>query len=121
GGGAASVGYHVRHLIGSLDRLFTYARGEALNDAQREALRQEAVVPDPPPDGAALAAELRAAAERAIDQLRATDPATLLDPRGVGRKQIPTTVLGLLAHAGEHSARHAGQAITTAKIIRGRS
>lgn len=117
-GGAASVAYHVRHLIGSLDRLFTYARGEALSDAQRDALKQESVTPDPLPDAAALAAELRAAADRAIDQLRATDPARLLDARGVGRKQIPTTVLGLLAHGGEHSARHAGQAITTAKITR---
>ena len=116
-GGAASIGYHVRHLIGSLDRLFTYARGEALGDAQRDALKAESVTPDPLPDAAALATELREAADRAIDQLRATDPARLLDARGVGRKQIPTTVLGLLAHGGEHSARHAGQAITTARLL----
>src|ERR1041385_573160 len=38
-GGAASIGFHVRHLGGALDRLFTYARGEQLSEAQRMALK----------------------------------------------------------------------------------
>ena len=115
--GAASVGYHVRHLSGALDRLFTYARGETLNGAQRDALAREAQAGEPPADSATLVAELRQATSQALDQLRNTDERTLLEPRGVGRKQIPTTVLGLLAHGGEHAARHAGQAITMARLV----
>lgn len=118
-GGAPSVGYHVRHLIGALDRLFTYARGEALSEPQRAVLSAESGDPDPPPDGNALADDIARAAARAIDQLRATDAAALLDPRGVGRQQAPSTVLGLLFHGAEHAARHAGQAITTSRIVRG--
>ena len=116
--GAVSVGYHVRHLAGALDRLFTYARGETLNGAQRDALAREAQSGEPDEDAATLVAELRRAASQALEQLRNTDERTLLEPRGVGRKQIPTTVLGLLAHGGEHAARHAGQAITTARLVR---
>ena len=76
--------------------------------------------PGTPPAGAPeLLAELGAAIERALDQIRATPEATLLDPRGIGRQQIPTTVIGLVFHAAEHAARHAGQALTTARIVRG--
>jgi hypothetical protein len=117
-GGAASVGYHVRHLAGALDRLFTYARGEALNDAQRGALAREGQAGASAADGPALIAEMQAAIAMGLDQLRRTDEGTLLDPRSVGRKQIPTTVLGLLVHGGEHAARHAGQAVTTARLVR---
>ena len=117
--GVASVSYHVRHAIGSLDRLFTYARGEGLSSEQRKALLLETAAED----GALTAVELLAsfdeAIERALRQLRATDPATLLENRGVGRAQLPSTVLGLLFHGGEHSVRHAGQTVTTAKLVRG--
>jgi hypothetical protein len=94
--GATSIDYHLRHAAGSVDRLFTYARGEALS---REQL----------------------SAERALAQLRATDPATLLEPRDVGRARLPSTVLGLLFHAAEHTQRHVGQLTTTARIVRGRA
>lgn len=115
--GAASVGFHVRHAAGSLDRLFTYARGEQLSTAQRGQLAGEAV-PDPAPDIAeTLLREFSTAVERALEQLRTTHEATLLDPRGVGRAQLPTTVLGLLFHAAEHTQRHVGQMVTTAKIV----
>jgi len=116
-GGAASIGYHVRHLGGALDRLFTYARGESLSDAQKAALRAEGEAGDPP---AALADLVRVTGDqiaRALDQLRQTSPDRLLEFRGIGRAQLPSNVLGLLFHAAEHSTRHAGQAITTAKIL----
>lgn len=117
-GGAASIGFHVRHAAGSLDRLFTYARGERLSADQRAALAAE-IHPDLAPNaGARLAAAFEEAVERALAQLRATDPARLLDARGVGRAQLPSTVLGLLFHAAEHTQRHAGQAATTAKLAR---
>jgi uncharacterized damage-inducible protein DinB len=113
--GAASIGFHVRHAMGSLDRLFTYARGAMLSEAQRRALAQESEA------NSDLAAEdLRAAfdgaVERALDQLRSTDAATVADVRYVGRAQLPSTVLGLLFHAAEHTQRHVGQAITTRKL-----
>jgi uncharacterized damage-inducible protein DinB len=114
--GAGSVGFHVRHAAGSLDRLFTYARGETLSATQRAALETEN---DPDlSSGAAirLLAGFDAAVEAALAQLRATDEAILLQPRGVGRAQLPSTVFGLLFHAAEHTQRHAGQAVTTIKI-----
>ena len=115
-GGAASAGFHTLHLAGSLDRLFTYARGEQLDDAQRAALAAEK---SPPRASAAeLVRHVHATIDRALDQLRATDEATLLDAREVGRLKLPSNVLGLLFHAAEHTQRHAGQVITTAKIVR---
>jgi uncharacterized damage-inducible protein DinB len=115
-GGAASAGFHLRHLAGSLDRLTTYARGESLSEAQFAALRSEqepgAAVDD-------LLAHVRATLGRALDQLRATPDASLDEPRAVGRGRLPSSVRGLLYHAGEHTARHTGQVITTAKIVRG--
>jgi len=118
-GGAASAGYHVRHAIGSLDRLFTYARGEQLSMAQQRALATEGKSEEHVGIQGSLVADFDAAVERALDQLRATDPATLLEPREVGRARLPSTVLGLLFHAAEHTQRHVGQLVTTAKIVRG--
>jgi hypothetical protein len=118
-GGAASVAYHVVHAAGSLDRLLTYARGEALDDAQLAALVAERAVEATPVDGARLLAHFDAAVERALAQLRATDERTLTEPRLVGRGRLPSTVVGLLVHAAEHTQRHAGQAMTTARVVRG--
>jgi uncharacterized damage-inducible protein DinB len=115
--GLASVGFHVGHVAGVLDRLFAYARGERLNDAQRAALAAEGVPGDPPRDAATLLAALGTAVEEALDRLRATDPATLADPRGIGRRALPTTVGGLLFHAAEHAQRHVGQALVTARVV----
>jgi uncharacterized damage-inducible protein DinB len=115
--GAASVGFHARHAAGSLDRLFTYARGEPLSAAQRAALAEEAD-PDRTPTGAAvLIAAFDEAVERALGQLRTTGETTLLDARGVGRAQLPSSVLGLLFHAAEHTQRHLGQLVTTTKMV----
>lgn len=102
-----------------LDRLLTYARGEMLSDEQLQALRGEGEPGDPPVDAGPLVAAAVAAIDRAIEQVRATSDASLLEPRAVGRKRLPSTVLGLLYHAAEHVTRHVGQVITTAKVVRG--
>ena len=116
-GGAASIAFHVSHTGGALDRLFTYARGEALSDAQRAAARWEGQPGDSPSTLAALVAGVNATIARAFDQLRATRAGSLLEERKVGRAGLPSNVIGLLFHAAEHSTRHVGQAITTAKIL----
>ena len=116
-GGAASVGFHARHAAGSLDRLFTYARGEQLNSAQKAAQAGEGQPDLRAQMVAGLLAEFDAAVERALAQLRDTDEATLTEARGVGRAGLPSTVLGLLFHAAEHTQRHMGQLMTTAKIV----
>ncbi|HET6579209.1 MAG TPA: DinB family protein [Gemmatimonadales bacterium] len=115
-GGAASAGFHLRHLAGSLDRLLTYARGERLTPEQLAALRLEG---EPGATIAELAAGADAAIDRALEQLRRTPPDSLGEIRPVGRAALPATALGLLAHAAEHTARHTGQLITTLKIVRG--
>ncbi|HXW04927.1 MAG TPA: DinB family protein [Vicinamibacterales bacterium] len=118
-GGAASVGYHVRHLAGSTDRLFTYARGERLSEDQKRQLSEE---PSPSrEEPAALLHRVRGVIERGIAQIRATPAESLTDARTVGRAALPTNVLGLIFHAAEHSQRHAGQIVTTARIVRGLS
>jgi uncharacterized damage-inducible protein DinB len=115
-GGAASIGFHLMHLSGSTDRLLTYARGELLTDAQKAAFKAEST--PPPADAASLLADLRRSFDAALAELRATPPSSIHDARAVGRAALPTTVLGLLFHAAEHSQRHAGQVVTTARIVR---
>jgi len=117
-GGAASLGFHVRHLAGSTDRLLAYARGASLNDAQRAAFLAETSGADRP-SAPELIAGWRSAVDAALAQLAATPEASLTDARTVGRAQLPSTVLGLLFHAAEHASRHTGQVVTTAKIVRG--
>ena len=118
-GGAASIGFHVRHLGGALDRLLTYARGEVLSDAQRAAARAEGEPGRPAAALQEVAAGTCAAIERALDQLRSTSADDLPVPRKVGRAGLPSTTLGLIFHAAEHCTRHAGQALSTAKILGG--
>jgi len=117
-GGAASIGFHVRHTGGALDRLFTYARGETLSDAQKAALREEEAPGDPAAELSVVVAGVGSIIDRALEQLAATPKDALLDDRKLGRAGLPTTVLGLLFHAAEHSTRHVGQAITTARIVK---
>ena len=114
--GRASVGFHLQHLAGVLDRLLTYARGEALSDGQLAALQAEGER-RPALTVSGLARAFEAAVDRALDQVRGTDPATLLDARAVGRDRVPSTVLGLLVHAAEHTQRHAGQLLVTASVV----
>ena len=113
---AASIGFHMLHAIGSLDRLFTYARGLGLSEAQRRALAHESH-PNTDRTAGDLIASFETAVERALDQLRATDEATLTAERHVGRLRLPSTVIGLLFHAAEHTQRHIGQALTTSRMM----
>jgi hypothetical protein len=116
-GGVASVGFHLQHLTGVLDRLFTYARGEALDEGQLQALAMEGR-PDTPLRSTDLVARFHSQVDRALEQLRAIDERTLTDYRSVGRAQLPSTVLGLLVHAAEHTQRHVGQLLVTVRVQR---
>jgi hypothetical protein len=118
-GGAGSVGFHLRHVTGSIDRLLAYAHRRALTPEQFATLREEAVPGDPPAEAAALVDEARVAIKRAIAEIKATPVSTLPETRAIGRAALPTTLFGLLFHIGEHTARHAGQIVTLAKVVRG--
>ena len=115
--GVASAGFHLRHLAGVLDRLFTYARGEALSQRQLAYLAEEG---NPQEDitVAFLLDVLDAQLAKSLDQLRATDPQTLTQTRAVGRLQLPSTVMGLLFHAAEHTMRHTGQLLVTVGVLK---
>ena len=113
----ASCAFHVRHITGVIDRLFTYARGAALSPEQFAAIRLEGgqlAAADVAPVLAALDERV----EAAIAELRTVDPRTLADFRGVGRAQLPSTVIGCFVHGAEHSMRHVGQLSVTARIVR---
>jgi uncharacterized damage-inducible protein DinB len=114
-GGAASIGFHLRHIAGSTDRLLTYARGSPLSDAQRAALADE-TKPDQStlPELLALA---QAAIERALAELRTVQPDKLFEERLVGRARLASSVFGLLYHIAEHTVRHTGQTIATCKAV----
>lgn len=116
-GGAASVGFHVRHAMGSLDRLLTYARAEQLSGEQLEILASEGLRDKGPATAAELIAAFRESIDRAMHQVRGTSEADLLSPREVGRAKLPSNVLGLLFHAAEHTQRHMGQMSSTLKIV----
>ena len=117
-GGAASVGFHLRHMAGSLDRLLAYARGEPLSPEQRADLVKEG---DAAPEVSAreLVLRLREVVGDALEQLATTTEDELEIDRPVGRAGFPSSVRGLLHHAGQHVARHAGQVSTTVKVLRG--
>ena len=112
--GIAPLAFHIRHIARSMDRLLTYAEGRRLTEEQIAALKGEL-------DGGAkkdeLFAELGAAFEKSVERIRALDATRLSDTREVGRQRRPTTVGGLLVHLAEHTQRHVGQAVTTAKIV----
>ncbi len=114
--GTAPVAFHIRHIARSVDRLLTYAEGRNLNKSQLAALRSEL---DPGAKRDELFAELAAALTDGAARVRALATANLEEPRTVGKKQLPTTVGGLLVHVADHTQRHVGQAITTAKIVAG--
>lgn len=118
-GGAAAIGFHLHHLPGSLERLLTYSRGEPLSAEQMARLASERTVHEDRPGLDALLTRLTGEIERALDYLRTVPAEALLQKREVGRKKLPSTTLGLVFHAAEHSSRHAGQIVTLAKIVRG--
>ena len=118
-GGAASVGYHLRHLAGSTSRLIAYAQGRKLTADELASIRTEAEPGDPAATPEQLLAQMRESINAAIEVVKRTPQESLLDARSVGRAALPSNVLGLLAHASEHAQRHAGQVVTTAKIVVG--
>jgi uncharacterized damage-inducible protein DinB len=113
--GAASAGFHLQHLPGVIDRLFTYARGEQLTREQLDYLAAEGKI-NPASSVASLLTAFSSQVDTAIHQLRHTTENSLLNPIGVGRKLIPSNVLGLLFHAAEHTQRHTGQLLVTVKV-----
>ncbi|MCC6362024.1 MAG: DinB family protein [Bryobacterales bacterium] len=113
--GLGPAGFHIRHAARSIDRLFTYAQGRLLDEAQMSALAAEM---DAGASREELLDELGRVLGRVSEQLRALDPAALQESRGVGRKQLPTTVTGLLIHIAEHTQRHVGEAIVTVRVLK---
>ena len=115
--GVAAVGFHLQHLTGVLDRTFTYARAESLTPAQLAYLAAEGRPAAPPLTPAALLESFARQVDRALAQLRTTDVGTLAEAREVGRARLPSTMLGLLVHAAEHTMRHVGQLSVTARVL----
>jgi hypothetical protein len=111
--GLAPLGFHIRHIASSVDRLTTYLEGRGLDEAQMAALAAEMW---PGASLSELLADLDRSLGRAGQVVRSIDPATLAEPRTVGCKRLPTTVIGLLTHIAEHTQRHLGQAISAAKL-----
>jgi uncharacterized damage-inducible protein DinB len=112
--GIAPVAFHLRHIARSLDRLLTYAEGNQLTAAQIDAMKSEL---DAGAKREELFAELELALRKSAGRISGYDVARLNDPRVVGKKELPTTLGGLLVHVAEHTQRHVGQAITTSKIV----
>ena len=116
--GMASPGFHLQHLSGVLDRLFTYARNEQLTKAQLLQLQEEAISQNHIFSIEKLIERFNKQVEDSLLQLRNTDEGTLTEARGIGRRKIPTTVIGLLVHAAEHTMRHIGQLLVTVKFLK---
>ena len=114
-GGLTPIAFHMRHIARALDRLLTYAEGNQLSPEQLIALKTEL---DPAVSREEILAEFHQGLDRAAERVRAFAGADLEQPRGVGKKQVPTTVGGLLVHLADHTQRHTGQIVTTAKLIK---
>lgn len=112
--GLPSVATQLRHIAGSLDRLLTYAEGSLLNERQMRELAAEA---NPEGGKEELLAEFERGLDAAAARVRSIPAAQWREPRGVGRKKLPTTVAGLSIHCADHTQRHVGQAITTTKVL----
>jgi uncharacterized damage-inducible protein DinB len=114
--GLPSVAFQLRHIAASLDRLLTYAEGAQLSAAQLDALRAE---PDANSSRSQLFEELSSALTHSIARVKnlGANATVLEQPRTVGRDNLPSTLGGLLVHVADHTQRHVGQAITTAKIV----
>ena len=113
--GLPSVAFHLRHIARSVDRILTYGEGGQLTAEQLGALKTEQT-------GSESLAEIRIELARsftnAADRVRALATADFETFRGVGRKQLPTSIGGALIHVADHTQRHAGQVITTAKVLK---
>jgi uncharacterized damage-inducible protein DinB len=113
-GGIAPVAFHLRHIARSIDRLLTYAEGKQLTAEQIGLMKNEL---DSAGNRNELLAELVVAFAKAGKRIRSFSPQQMEEERRVGKKQLPTSVGGLLVHVADHTQRHVGQAITTAKIV----
>lgn len=113
--GFGAVGFHIRHIGRSADRLTTYVEGRQLSDEQMAELKSEM---DPGALREELLGELDTRLLRCESVVEALDPRTWFDERAVGRKALPATVAGLVTHIAEHSQRHVGSAIVTAKVVK---
>jgi len=113
--GLPSVGFQMRHMVRSLDRLLTYAEGRQLNEEQLALMKSEMDVKGRRED---LFAEFERGVEAAMERVRSIGPTSYEEVRGVGRKMLPTSVGGLLVHCADYTQRHVGQAVTTAKLVR---
>jgi uncharacterized damage-inducible protein DinB len=111
--GLPSVAFQLRHIAGSLDRLLTYAEEHTLSEEQFRTLKAEAGSEGTTRE---VLNELEAAISRGSLRVRALASEDLALPRVVGSKRMPTTLGGLLVHIADHTQRHVGQAITTAKL-----
>lgn len=116
--GVASVGFHLQHLSGVLDRLFSYAEGKILTEQQLAALKAEGVPHQTKTNAAELIHRFNEQVDKALATLKDNNESTLTAFRGVGRAQLPSTVIGLLFHAAEHTMRHLGQLIVTVKVAK---
>lgn len=112
--GLPSVAFQLRHIAGSLDRLLTYAEGHALSEEQFQTLKAEASSKGTTRE---VLNELESAISRGSVRIRTLASEDLAIPRVVGSKRMPTTLGGLLVHIADHTQRHAGQTITTAKLV----
>lgn len=115
--GAASIGFHMLHLAGATDRLMSYAEGVALTEAQKADLTAERDVDETRPSLEHLAKKIVDAMDAAVARLEGITTEQLSTPRELGRAKVPTSMRGLILHAGEHASRHAGQIVTTSKIV----
>jgi uncharacterized damage-inducible protein DinB len=116
--GLASAGFHLQHLSGVIDRIFTYARAESLTEVQFAQLRQEGLDSEAGYSVADLLNRFNNQVDLALEQLKHTDESTLTEFRGIGRSGLPSTVIGLLFHAAEHTMRHTGQLMVTAALVK---
>ncbi len=115
--GAPSAAFHLRHIAGSVERLLTYARGMDLNQAQFDFLKRETTETSEL-ETQKLVSQAKKSIENALEFYKTVAPESLFEERFVGREKLPTNVFGLLFHIAEHTARHVGQVITTAKIVK---
>ncbi|NKI26342.1 DinB family protein [Arenibacter sp. 6A1] len=114
--GCASVGFHMQHITGVLDRMLSYAQEKSLSEQQFQYLRQEGD-PNPQITLADLVSNFDKKVEEALLFFQQLPESELTLPRTVGRKKLPSTVLGLLFHAAEHSQRHIGQLLVTVRVL----
>jgi hypothetical protein len=115
--GLASPGFHLLHIPGVIDRLFTYARGQRLSPEQYLYLEAESQVPKSVLSVKELLLRLEQRVDGAIAELSRTGEGALRETRGVGRAQIPSTQLGIWVHAAEHAQRHIGQLLVTSTVV----